>query len=499
LAQGAQLALGRLRLLLRGGQHALVGVAQRLPAGGALARLAQRLELLHARTLLLESRLQGAACGVEVGALLAPRLQGSLQFGVGLGALGLTRLQVGFGVLRLLRLRVAFGGFCLQALELLAHSLQARLDTGALGGLAGDLAQRVQLAAERVGARALGLQRIELLLLLLERVAFGMQVHASLGEGVQPRLQLGALLRRLRELLHRVQFARELTIPLGVGLDGFVAVARRLELLPLGAQLLDASLGVLTVVLKQGALVLHALILLAQGGLRVVVGACGVARGDGSLQRGLLRLQRGLRRLQGLLNGVQLRFQRARVADALSETLHRRLQLALRPADGFHRLADALVAQHAANLLAPFLGRVAEKLQLLLAGAEAGLELQVVHAQQLLQLAVDPACAARQREPTVVGGPLRQLRISGGAPHAVATVAQLELQLHAHLRAALRPQKAQRVRALPQRARPVQRPQYRLQQRGLARAVRADNRRDARLKSHLRVGVLAKVLQLQRD
>jgi len=60
LAQGTQLVLGRLRFLLCGGQHALIGVPQWLPAGGALARLAQRLELLHARALLLQARLQGA-------------------------------------------------------------------------------------------------------------------------------------------------------------------------------------------------------------------------------------------------------------------------------------------------------------------------------------------------------------------------------------------------------------------------------------------------------
>jgi hypothetical protein len=383
--------------------------------------------LLHARALLLQARLQGAQLRVEVGALLAPFGLGALQVGFGLGAGALTRLQLSFGVLRLAGACVAFGRPRVQSLQLLAHGVQLRFEAGALGGLAGDLAQRFQRAAELLGAFALGLQRIELRLLLLQHGAFGVQLRASLAQRVQPRLQLSALLRRLRELLHRVQLARELAIPLGVGLDGFVAVARRLELLPLSAQLLDASLGVLAVVLQQGALVLHALILLAQGGLRVVVGACGVAVGDGLLQGGLLRVQGGLGLVQGLLDGVQLRFQRARVADALSETLHRRFQLALRPADGFHRLADALVAQHAANLLAPFLGRVAQKLQLLLAGAEAGLELQVVHAQQLLQLAVDRACAARQRKPSPVGVELRQLRISGGAPHAVATVAEFEL------------------------------------------------------------------------
>jgi hypothetical protein len=41
LAQGAQLAFGRARLLLRVCQHSVIGVAERLPAGGALARFAQ--------------------------------------------------------------------------------------------------------------------------------------------------------------------------------------------------------------------------------------------------------------------------------------------------------------------------------------------------------------------------------------------------------------------------------------------------------------------------
>jgi len=125
-------------------------------------------------------------------------------------------------------------------------------------------------------------------------------------------------------LLHRLQLAGELAIPFSVGLDDLVAVARRLELLPLGAEFVNPSLGVLTVVLQQRVLLVQLQVLLAQGGLGVVVGACGVARGDGALQRNLLRVQGGLRRLQGLLNGVQLRLQRARVADALTQPLHRR-------------------------------------------------------------------------------------------------------------------------------------------------------------------------------
>jgi len=52
--------LGRLRFLLCGGQHALIGVPQWLPAGGALTRFAQRFKLLYTRALLLQARLQGA-------------------------------------------------------------------------------------------------------------------------------------------------------------------------------------------------------------------------------------------------------------------------------------------------------------------------------------------------------------------------------------------------------------------------------------------------------
>jgi hypothetical protein len=374
-----------------------------------------------------------------------------------------------------------------------------RLDSGALGGLLGNLAELLEALTQFGGALALGQEGVQLRLLLLEFVAFGVELGASLGEGVQPRLQLGALLLRLRELLHRFQLAGELAVAVSVRLDGFEALARRLELLPVGAQLLDAPLCVLAVVLQKAVLVLQALVLLAQSGLGVVVGACGVARGDSLLQGGLLRAQCALGLLQGALHRLQLLLQRAGVADAIAQPFHRRFEFALCFRDCLCRLADALVAEHLADLLASLLGRVAEKLQLLLARAEAGLKLQMVHAEQLLHLSVDGVRAAREGEPCAVRIELGEVSLSRRALDSIAAVAEFELQLHTHLRAALRPEESEGVYPLAEGACAVQRPQNRFQQGGLARAVRAHNRRNARLKGYLRVGVLAEVLQLQRN
>jgi len=124
---------------------------------------------------------------------------------------------------------------------------------------------------------------VQVRLLLLQVIALCLEVGASLGKGVQSRLQLRALLLRLRQSLHFVQLAGALAVALYLRLDGFEPLVRGFELLPLDAQLLDAPFGVLVVVLQQGVLPLEVLVLLAQGGLHVVVGARGVAHGNGLL------------------------------------------------------------------------------------------------------------------------------------------------------------------------------------------------------------------------
>jgi hypothetical protein len=213
----------------------------------------------------------------------------------------------------------------------------------------------------------------------------------------------------------------------------------------------------------------------------------------------LLCAQGTLGLLQGALHCLQLLFQRAGVTDAVPQPFHRRLQLALRLRNRLHRLAHALVAEHLADFLAPLLGRVAEKLQLLLARTEAGLKLQMVHAEQLFDLSVHAAGTACEGEPCAVRVELREVSLGRRALDSIAAVAEFELQLHTHFRTALRPEESEGVHPLAEGACAVQCPQNRFQQGSLARAVRAHNRRNAPLEGDLRVGVLAEVLQLQRN
>jgi hypothetical protein len=139
-AQGAQLAFGSAGFLSRGCQHRVVGVAERLPAGGTLARFAQRFELLHACALLLQGRLQAAQLGFHLHAPLAPRFENALQSSFGFEAGALELLEVALGLLHCMRQRIARLCLRLKVLQLRVNRLQLRLESGALGGLLSDLA-----------------------------------------------------------------------------------------------------------------------------------------------------------------------------------------------------------------------------------------------------------------------------------------------------------------------------------------------------------------------
>jgi hypothetical protein len=74
--------------------------------------------LLHARALLLQSRLQAALFSFRLRTLLVPRLECALQFGFGLGAGALVCLERGVSLLGFACKRVAHPRLRLQVLQL---------------------------------------------------------------------------------------------------------------------------------------------------------------------------------------------------------------------------------------------------------------------------------------------------------------------------------------------------------------------------------------------
>src|SRR6266566_1528292 len=215
------------------------------------------------------------------------------------------------------------------------------------------------------------------------------------------------------------------------------------------------------------------------------------------LRQGLLRpgaIVRGGGR--GLAGADQPPFRRLALFLELGLGRQTRLQAVHFMAERVAALADALlrdrellVAQHPREERGALGARgVREHRQLLLTGEIRVEEFIVRHAKHALQAARHLFQGIGDDDAV-----LMELGIAEAPFHAVGVGAEPEFQLHAHRRARLGAQVADRVFVAARRRIAVDDPRDRLEQRCLARAVGADDPGDAVTKHDFGIGVLAEI------
>jgi hypothetical protein len=207
----------------------------------------------------------------------------------------------------------------------------------------------------------------------------------------------------------------------------------------------------------------------------------------------LRRARRAPRRLEPLLRGPPLGRELLALRQPGLEPLGLRRQRVATLAHPLLREPQAIVAQHARQERRP-LGAAQRRHhgQLLLPREVRVEELVAAHAQHALQLVGHLAQRVGQRAPVLV-----QLGAVEAPHHPVLVPAKAELELHLHARPGLRPQVADRIAIAPRRHIAVNGPRDRLEQRGLARSVRADDPGEPVAERDFGVGVLAEIDETQ--